>query len=138
MVSTEAYFRTKWILDPSSCLATTDMDQKVGAAVPLSGELRPHLIQCGQGRGLYLHTKFHLDPSSRLATTDMGGKLGCVPFLGGAGSSSNTIWPGPRDTSMLSFILIHPTVWSKHANATDRTDRTDRQTDRQTDRTTVR
>jgi len=40
-----------------------------GTAVPLSvGELDPHLIQCGRGRGLYLHTTFHMDPSNRLAT----------------------------------------------------------------------
>ena len=29
------------------------MDQKVGAVVPLLGELRPHLTQCGLGRGLH-------------------------------------------------------------------------------------
>jgi len=50
----EAYLPTKWHLDPSSCLATIHMGRKVGgAAVPLSrGELGPHLIQCGLGRGL--------------------------------------------------------------------------------------
>ena len=38
----------------SDRLATIDMGRKVGAAVPLSvrGELRPHLTQCGLGRGL--------------------------------------------------------------------------------------
>jgi len=33
-------------------LATIDMGQIVGAAVPLSGELGPDLTQCGLGRGL--------------------------------------------------------------------------------------
>jgi len=33
-----------------------------------------------------------------------------------------------------SFILIRPTVWPQYTNATDRTDRIERQTDRQTDR----
>jgi len=36
-------------------LATIDVGRKVGAAVPLFGEegqLGPHLIQCGLGRGL--------------------------------------------------------------------------------------
>jgi len=34
---------------------------------------------------------------------------GCAPFLGrGAGSPSNTRWPGPRPTCVPSFILIHP------------------------------
>ena len=33
-------------------LATIDMGQKFGAVPLLGGELGPHLIQCGQGRGL--------------------------------------------------------------------------------------
>jgi len=45
------------------------------------GQLRPHLAQCGLGRGLNLRTKLHLYPPSRLATTDMGRKLGgCAPL----------------------------------------------------------
>ena len=38
----------------------------------------------------------------RLATIDMGRKFGdCAPFWGGgAGSPSNTMWPGPRPTSV--------------------------------------
>ena len=32
-------------------------------------------------------------------------------LLWGAGSPSNTMWPGPRPTSLPSGILIHPTVW---------------------------
>jgi len=49
----------------------------------------------GQG----LATKWHLDLSSHLATTYMGQKLGwgCAP-LGGAGSPSNTMSPGPRSS----------------------------------------
>ena len=41
----------------------------------------------------------------------------------------NTVWPGPRPTSMPSFIFIHPTVWPQCTNVTDR------QTDRQTGQT---
>jgi len=42
----------------------------------------------------------------------MGRKFGgCVPFLGGgAWSPSNTMWLGPRPTSVPSGILIHPAV----------------------------
>ena len=74
--------------------------------------------------GSFLH-KWHLDPSSHLATT-------ALPPLGeggGAGSPSNTMWPGPRPTCVPSFILIRPTVWRQYTNVTDRTgqDRTDRQ-----------
>ena len=47
----EAYFRTKWHLDPSNRVATTDMGRKLGA-VPLLGELGLHITQCGWGRGL--------------------------------------------------------------------------------------
>jgi len=65
---------------------------------------------------------------------DMGRKLGAVPLFGSrTGSPPNTIWPGPRPTSMLSFIFIRPTVWPQQTNVTDRQtgqDRTDRQ-DRQ-------
>jgi len=38
----EAYLHTKWHVNPSRRLATTDMGQKLGA-VPLLGELGPHL-----------------------------------------------------------------------------------------------
>ena len=59
---------------------------------------------------------------------------GAVPLGGrGAGSPSNTMWPGPRPTRMPSFILIRPTVWPQWTNVTDRQDKQDR-TDRQTDR----
>jgi len=52
----------------------------------------------------------------------MDRKLEAVP-LWGAGSPSNTMWPGPRPTSVPSFILIHPTVWPEYTNVTVTTDR---------------
>jgi len=48
-----------------------------------------------------------------LATIDMCRRVGrgccggCVP----TGSPSNTVWPGPRPTSLPSGILIHQTIW---------------------------
>jgi len=62
----------------------------------------------------------------RLAATDMSENRGwgCAPFWG-AGSPSNTMWPGPRPTSVPSGVLIHPTVWPQYTNVTDKTDRTD-------------
>jgi len=45
----------------------------------------------------------------RLATIGMGRKWGGAAVW--AGSQSNTMWPGPRPTSLPSGILIHPTVW---------------------------
>jgi len=80
----------------------------------------------------YLRTKWHLDPSSRLATIDRPKSGGCAP-LGGAGSLSNTMSPGPSPISMPSFILIHPTVWRQYTSRASQDG-----TDRQTDRTTVR
>jgi len=82
----------------------------------------------------------------RLATINMGRKWGscCVSFRGPMGTwrcldleylvdvatrsilpPSNTMWPGPRSTSVPSGILIHPTVWPEYTNVTDRTDRQD-------------
>ena len=49
----------------------------------------------------------------RLNTIDMGRKVGevAVPLsVGGAGSPSNTMSPGPRPTSALSGILIPPAI----------------------------
>ena len=40
------------------------------------------------------------------------GRLLC-PFHEGAGSRSNTMWPGPRSTFIPSSIFIHPAVWSE-------------------------
>jgi len=51
----------------------------------------------------------------------MGRKEGSdMPFLGVAGSPSNTMWPGPRPTSVPSGDWIHPTVWSQYTNVTGR------------------
>ena len=64
---------------------------------------------------VYFHTKWHLDPSSCLATIDMGRKVGVLcPFLGRAGSPSNTMKPGPRPTSVPSGILIQPFGHNRH------------------------
>jgi len=58
----------------------------------------------------------------------MGRQLGCVSLWGGgAGSPSNTMWPGPRPTCMPSFILIRPTVSPQCTNVTDRQTGQDRQ-----------
>jgi len=47
----EAYLRTKWHLDPSSHLATTDKPKIGGLSPPFLnvGELGPRLAQCGPG-----------------------------------------------------------------------------------------
>jgi len=43
----------------------------------------------------------------------MGRKGGAaLPLsLGGAGSQSNTMWPGPRSTYVPSGVFIHPALW---------------------------
>jgi len=65
-------------------LATIDMGRKVGAAVPLSGQLGPHLTQCRLGRGLpsYQVASWSVEP---FGTTDVGENWGglCTYFLVG-------------------------------------------------------
>ena len=49
---------------------------------------------------------------------------GCyASFRGGAGSPSNTMWPGPRPISVPGGNLSHPTVWPQYTNVTDRQER---------------
>jgi len=50
-----------------------------------------------------------VEMGDRLATIGMGRKLGGAAV--GAGSSSNTVWPGLRPASLPSGVLMHPTVW---------------------------
>jgi len=64
----KAYLYTKWHLDPSSRLAITDVDLKLGAvSVWGRGKWVPmqHNVVMAEA---YLNAKFHLDPSNRLAT----------------------------------------------------------------------
>ena len=106
---------------------------KIGRLCSLfwEGELGPHLTQCCLGKGLppYKVASWSIQPFGH---NRYGPKIwGLCPFGGGAGSPANTIWPGPRPTSLPRFILIHPTVWPQYTNVTDRQqDRRDRQTDR--------
>ena len=80
----ETYLPTKWHLDPSGRLATTDMDLKL-KAVPLSGgeagspfnTISPGPRPSSLPSGIVIHPAV-------FATTDMGRKLGAaaVPLLG--------------------------------------------------------
>jgi len=103
--------------------------RKIGGCAPLR-ELGPHLTQCGVGRGLpsYQVVAWSIQPFSH---NRHGPKIGGVSLWGqGAGSPSETMWPGSRPVFIPSFILILITVWPQYTNATDRTDRTDRQRQR--------
>jgi len=75
-------------------LATIDMGRKLGA-VPLFGELGPHVTQCGVGRGLppYQVVSWSIQPFGH---NRHGPKIGggLCPFFRGAGSPSSTMWPG--------------------------------------------
>jgi len=48
----------------------------------------------------------------RLATVDVGPKVEAeLPLsVGEAGSPYNTMWPGPRQNSLPSGVLIHPAL----------------------------
>ena len=101
----EAYLHTKWHLDTSSPLARIDTGQKWGAAVPLLGEMGPHLPQCGCVKGTLIHPAVWPQYMRR----KVGGAT--LSLYGGAGSLSNTMSPGLRPASIPSSILIHPAVW---------------------------
>ena len=94
------------------------------------------LVRCRTSVTFYTNPRRNTRANNSSAVADMGdcghtaeNGGGAVPLLGGAGSPSNTMWPGPRPTCMPSFILIHPTVWPQYTNVTDRTYRTDRHRD---------
>jgi len=85
----------------------------------LGVELGFHLTQCCPGRGLVrIGILIHPAVWPQQTWAKMGG---AVPPFGG--SLSNTKSPGPRSTSMPSFILIHSTVWPQYTNVTERQDR---------------
>jgi len=72
----------------------------------------PHLTQCGPGRGLppYQVASWSIQPFGHNRHGPKSGGC-CAPLLGrGAGSPSNTMSPGPRPTSLLSGIFIHPLI----------------------------
>jgi len=87
------------------------MGRKVAAAVPLSvGELGP---TCRLGRGLppYQVVEWSIQPfrHNRHGPKSVG--LLCPFPWGRTRSPSNTMWPGPRPTSVLSRILVYPALW---------------------------
>jgi len=109
--------------DPSNNVACVEAylhTRKLGVLHPFrEAELGPHLIQCRLGQSL--PTKWHLDPSSHFGHNRYGPKIGGVPPWGrGAGSLSDTMWPGTR-LPACRFILIHPTVWPQYTDVTDGT-----------------
>jgi len=119
------FYKNSAVAEMGDCLATIDMGRKLGDC-PVLGELGPHVTQCLQGRGLppYQMASWSIEPFGRSRHGPKIGGSGLCPFgWGGAGSPSKTMWPGPRPTSVPSFILIHPTVWPQYTNVTDRIDR---------------
>jgi len=79
-------------------LATTDIRRKVGrwllCPFMWEGKLGPHLIQCRLGRGLLpcQVASWSIQPFGHKRHRQKSGGC-CAPF-GGAGFSSNTMWPG--------------------------------------------
>jgi len=86
------------------CLATIDMGRKLGACpfslggswVP-SNTMSPGPRSASIPSGILIHQPF--------GHNRHGPKIGgcCALFRGRAGSSSNTVWPGPRPTPVWSF-----------------------------------
>jgi len=104
-------------------LATIDMGQKVGAAVPLfagRGSWVPSNTMW-PGPGAYLHSKFHLDPSNSLATVHQRRRQ-----TGQDRQDSGPIALGepfhkrsPKDTAQNSSISSDELIFTarRHANA---------------------
>jgi len=107
---------TKWHLDPSSRLATTDIGRKQGRELcPLcwegagspSNTKSPALRPTSVPSGILIHPTVW--PQQKWAE-NWGGAP--PPFLGrGAGSSCSTMWPGPRPTSVPSAVFIYLALW---------------------------
>jgi len=68
MAWVKAYLLTKWHLDASSRLATTDMGRKLGAVPPFWKRSWVSTKNNVAGAEGYLHAKFHFDSSKRLTT----------------------------------------------------------------------
>ena len=56
-----------------------------------------------------------MQPFGHNTWAKIGGAV--LPFLGGAGSPSNTLLPGLRSTSVPTGIFIHPDVWPQQTQA---------------------
>jgi len=82
-------------------------DEIVGYFRPIYRNLLQGLSSCWDGRP-FGHN------------IDMGRKeRSAVPLSGGGELSLHPrLWPGPRPTSVPSFVLIHPTVWSQRYRQT--------------------
>ena len=116
MAWAEDYLRTKWHLDPSSRLATTDMGRKLKAVPLFRGAGSPsNNVAWAEA---YLRNKWYLIHPAVWAQ-DMGRKLGALShFWGGrAGSPSNTMLLGSRPTFLSSGILIHRAVWPQQTGS---------------------
>jgi len=106
------------------------MGRKVegGAAVPLWGELGPHLTQCRLGRGLPLYqvASSSIQPfgHNRHGLKSVGL---LYPFRGGAGSPSNTMSPVSRPISVPSGWRLDPSNRLVTIHQRYKTDRQDRQ-----------
>jgi len=84
----EAFLRTKWHLDPTSHLATTDVGRKLGAVPLFRGEQGPHLKQCCMGWGLPLYQVASCSKQPFGHNRHRPKIGGLCPFAdGGAGSS---------------------------------------------------
>jgi len=91
-----------------------------------SSQQSPYTLQCAlkcDERAIKkIKSSAAAEMGDRLATIDMGRKVQAAVILsvGGAGSQSIAMLPGPRPTSIPSGSLIHPTIWPQYTNVTDR------------------
>jgi len=84
-----------------------------------------HLVACmlaSSGLSSQVHHRHPLTRAQQLlrwaTVPEVGRKVG-VLCVGGAGSPSNTMSPGPRPTFIPSGILLYRTVWPQYTIVTD-------------------
>jgi len=100
----EAYHRAKWHLDPFGHNKHWTKSGGRCCAPFLGGEQDPHLTQCSLGRGLpQYQVAGSIQPFGPNRYGPKSGRLRCG---GEVGSTSNTMWPGLRPTTVPSGILI--------------------------------
>jgi len=92
--------------DMGDRLASIDMGQKVGSCAPFRGIWVPHLTQCHLDRGLPVPLPSCILLHQPFGHNRHGPKIGgCAPLGRGAGSLSNTMWPGAKAYLCAKFHL---------------------------------
>ena len=104
----EAYLPTKWHLDPSSRLATTDMGRKLGGAVPLIGGAgSPSNAMWPERRPTSMPSFILIHPTVWPQYTNVTDRTGQTK----ADSMGQTVSPNYQRNTKPELAITHPAVW---------------------------